>query len=184
MSCPRKLLLFAVLLAFFDRSAAFSPLFARESSPRSPSPSPSPGDKPLSTDAESWRQLAKVYEAEVLRLRDDRDHRSAEAVKCQARLQGAEERLNEMIAKALTAVWDPLEVKVIGKDVLVTARLLNIADQPSRGTAFIVLLLDNKVAATAEEPVSITLNSDLSVTHRFEGIAGKGKFSANVSFNP
>lgn len=186
MSCLRKLLPLAVLLASFDRNAACSPFFAQESAPRKPSPSPSPSPRaePLSADAEAWRQLAERYEAEMFKLRDERDHWSAEAVKCQSRLQRAEERLNEMIAKALTAVEDPPEVKVIGNDVLVTARLMNLADQPSQGTAFIVLLLDNKLVDTAKEIVSITPNSDLSVTHRFEGVAGKGKFSANVSFNP
>ena len=184
MSCLRKLLALAVVLALFDSNTACSPVFSQKSAPPKPSTSPSPGDKPLSADAEAYRRLAETYEAEMLKLRDERDHWSDEAVVCKARLQRAEERLNEMIAKALTAVEKDPEVKVIGNDVVVTARLMNLADQPSQGTAFIVLLLDNKLVDTAKEIVSITPNADLSVTHRFEGVAGKGKFSANVSFNP
>jgi len=183
MSCLRKLLLFSVLLAFFDRNAALSPLFAQESTPRSPSPSSSPGDKPLSADAEAWRKLAARYEAEALRLRDERDHASVAALRCQINLQQAEEHLSETNAKSLNAVENP-EVQVSGNDVLVTARPKNLAHQPSRGTAFILLLLDNKIVATAKEIVSITPKAELSVTHRFEGVAGKGKFSASVSFNP
>lgn len=183
MSYLAKLLPLAALLASFDGNAVFPPLFAQESSALQ-SPSPSPMVEPTPADTNSWSPLAQRLEAENRRLVQERDHWHAEALKCQARLQRAEQSLSLMTAKDLTAVLEDPEVRVTGNDVLVTAHMLNLGDQVSQGTASIDLLLDNKVVATAKEPVSIAPGSDLSVTHLFPGLAGKGVFSAKLRFDP
>jgi hypothetical protein len=177
----RKLVPLAALLALV---ALNTPLLAQESASRQPtSPSSSPQAESTPAEADSWGPLARQLEAENRRLVEERDHWQAEAIKCQARLERAEHNLSWLTAKAFTAAEDP-EVQVTGNEVVVTVRMLNIGDQPSVGTASINLLLDNKVVATAKEPVNIPAGSGLSVTHRFSGVSGKGKFTAKMSFDP
>lgn len=182
MSSLRQLLPLAALLASFEPLLTSPPLFALESA--------SPPSRPASTRAETappdagpLRPFIEALEAEIRKLRQERDDWEAKAVVCQARLQRATDSLNQLALPDLATVGDP-ELQVAGTDVVVTSHLINLADQLSRGTAAIDLLLDDKVVASAREPVSVAASSGLTVTHLFKGLAGKGKLSAKVSLEP
>ncbi len=127
--------------------------------------------------------MVRALEAEIERLREERDRWEIEATRCQAKLERAERRAGALSVAQLTAIGDP-EVRRNGEDVLVSVELLNAGFDLAQGTAVIELWLDGKLVASAKEAVSVAADAGATVSHRFPGLAGKGKLSATVHFAP